>query len=100
MSDITRELYKDFLEYKGKDYMILHTIEEMSELTKELLKNINRCKDNRSDIFEEVADVSMMLERVKQIYDISDDEMWAYTNQKTIDKILPRIEKWRKGAQE
>jgi DNA-binding transcriptional regulator GbsR (MarR family) len=96
MNEITKQVYYDVLKYKGKNYMILHAIEEMSELVKELLKNVNRGKDNTDDIFEEVADVTILLERVKQIYDISDDKLWDYINQKTVDKILPRVEKWKK----
>ena len=47
---------------------MLLAIEEMSELTKELLKNINRNENNTAQIIEETADVEIMLEQIKLIY--------------------------------
>ena len=70
-------------------------IEEMSELIKELLKNINRGKNNPDEIFEEVADVAMMLEYLKSIYGITDERIWEYENKKTVEKWLPKIEKMK-----
>ena len=46
------ELYKKY----GKDLQINMVIEEMSELTNELLKD-KRGKDNRENIVEEYSDV-------------------------------------------
>ena len=37
----------------GKEPQMMQVIEEMSELTKEILKNINRKKDNVAEIIEE-----------------------------------------------
>ena len=49
-------------------------IEEMSELTKELLKK-RRSKDNYSNIVEEMAHVYISLEVVKRLFGIGDDEI-------------------------
>lgn len=46
-------------------------IEEMSELTKEICKNI-RGNDNLNDIIEEVADVQIMVEQLIRMFDIED----------------------------
>ena len=48
---------KRALETWGEQAQMLMVIEEMSELTKEILKNINRKKDNIEQIIEETADV-------------------------------------------
>ncbi len=47
-------------------------MEEMAELTKELSKNI-RGQDNDLGIAEEIADVEIMLEQLKVIFDIRTD---------------------------
>lgn len=54
----------------GKEAQLLMVLEEMSELQKEILKNINRNKDNIQEIIEETADVEIMLEQLKYIYHI------------------------------
>ena len=69
--DINEEkLYKRALADWGKEAQMLMVIEEMSELTKEILKNINRKKDNIAEIIEEAADVEIMLGQLKCCYDI------------------------------
>lgn len=64
------ELYAKY----GKDHQINIVIEEMSELTKELLKD-KRGKDNRPQIVEELADVEFVLEYVKIAFDIKQEEL-------------------------
>lgn len=68
------ELYAKY----GKDLQINIVIEEMAELTKELLKD-KRGKDNRPQIVEELADVLFTLEYVKIAFNIKQEE---------IDKVL------------
>lgn len=64
----------------GKDSQINMVIEEMSELTKELLKD-KRGKNNRNEIVEELADVLFTLNYVKIAFDIKQEE---------IDEILKK----------
>lgn len=59
----------------GKKAQVLQTVEEMSELTKELIKNINRGKDNESDITLEIADVLIMIMQLVEIYNIDGDKI-------------------------
>ena len=66
------DIYKRALKTWGKEPQMLQVIEEMSELTKEILKNINRKKDNLNEIIEETADVEIMLEQLKENYQIAD----------------------------
>jgi len=95
MNEQIKQIIADFTKYKGKDYQILCAVEEMAELTKALMKNINRQKDNVEDIFEELADVVITLEEIKIIYGISDARIWEYLNEKMPRKWHPRIEKWK-----
>lgn len=59
----------------GKNAQVLQTVEEMSELTKELIKNINRGKDNESEITLEIADVLIMIMQLVEIYNIAGDKI-------------------------
>lgn len=49
-------------------------IEEMSELIKEICKS-KRGSDNKEKVCEEIADVYIMLEQLKLIYGLSDDDI-------------------------
>ena len=53
---------KRALQTWGGQAQMLMVVEEMSELTREILKNVNRGKDNVAAIVEETADVEIMLE--------------------------------------
>ena len=64
----------DALEHYGNNPQVDMAIEEMSELTKELLKN-RRGKENRSDIAMEMTDVYIMLEQLKFIFGIDETEL-------------------------
>ena len=55
-----------------KQSQLVICMEEMAELTKELSKNL-RGSDNDLAIAEEVADVEIMLEQIKLIFDIRRD---------------------------
>ncbi|MCL1998037.1 MAG: hypothetical protein FWG65_04635 [Turicibacter sp.] len=59
----------------GKDAEVLQTLEELAELSKELLKNVNRGGDNRDKIVEEMGDVYIMLEQLKSVYAVSEREL-------------------------
>lgn len=64
----------DALEYYGNEPQVDVAIEEMSELIKELLKK-RRGKENRSMIADEMADVYIMLEQLKFIFGINENEL-------------------------
>ena len=65
----------DIVERYGKEVQIGQAIEEMAELTVELNKNINRKKDNRTEIILEIADGATMLAQLNLIYDVDSDEL-------------------------
>lgn len=63
-------IYEKALKTWEKEPQMLQVIEEMSELTKEILKNVNLKKDNTAEIIEETTDVEIMLEQLKYCYNI------------------------------
>ena len=93
MTEVNEEkLYKRALRVWGKEPQMLQVIEEMSELMKEILKNVNRNKDNVDAIIEETADVEIMLGQLKCCYDIADKVRdYKAEKLKTIDK---RLDDW------
>ncbi len=93
-----KELYKRALRVWGKEPQMLQVIEEMSELIKEILKNVNRKKDNVDAIIEETADVEIMLGQLKCCYGI-EDKVRTYKAEKlkTIDK---RLDAWEQKETE
>ena len=86
--------YQRALKTWGKEPQMLQVIEEMSELTKDILKNINRKKDNVAELIEETADVEIMLEQLKCCYGIN-DAVEKYKAEKLV-KINQRLDEWEK----
>ena len=69
------EIIHQILNKYDKNQQVLQTVEEMSELTKELIKNINRNKDNETEIILEIADVQIMLMQLIEIYKIDGNKL-------------------------
>ena len=88
------ELYKRALKDWGKEPQMMQVIEEMAELTKEILKNINRKKDNIAELIEETADVEIMLGQLKCCYGI--EQKVADYKQTKMQKISERLDNWEK----
>lgn len=64
----------DVIKCNGYKMQTMVAIEEMSELTKELVKFM-RGEANTDAIAEEIADVEIMLRQMKIIYDIKDEDV-------------------------
>ena len=75
--------------WSAKD-QIMMAYEEMAELQKELCKNY-RGKDNDDHIAEEIADVEIMLEQLKIIYDC--ETQVEYYHEKKIERLKKRLAK-------
>lgn len=82
-----KKLLKKAIDVWGKHAQLLTLLEEMSELQKEILKNINRGKENLNELIDEAADVEIMLEQLKYIFDIE---------QAVEEKIPVKLEKVRR----
>lgn len=63
--------YKAALRKWGADAQTMMAIEEMSELTKEICK-LGRGKRDFNSLADEIADVTIMLEQLRLIYDLND----------------------------
>ena len=65
-------------------------IEELSELTKEITKQLRGIGD-KSHLIEEIADVEIMLNQVKLMYDIYEGDVEEYKNRK-IERLKAHLE--------
>ncbi len=70
MKQEDKEVIQKAIQQWGDHAQILTLLEEMTELQKEILKNINRGRDNLSELIDEAADVEIMMEQFKTIYNI------------------------------
>lgn len=69
------KIIQDIIKHYKKEEQVLQAVEEMSELTKELIKNINRNKENEAEIILEIADVQIMLMQLIEIYKIDGNKL-------------------------
>lgn len=90
-------ILKRALDTWGKEAQMLMVVEEMSELMKEILKNINRKKNNIAEIIEETADVEIMLEQLKANYNI-EKQVSDYKSDKIL-KIERNLNEWDKARE-
>lgn len=90
MRKAEKDLYERAAKKWGKNLQIMMAIEEMAELTKELVKYFRK-KSNPVAIAEEVADVEITLNQLKLI--VCDPDV--VTNIK--EKKLERLEKMLDG---
>ena len=78
---IDSNVVKKSIEHYGADLQTTVCMEECSELIQAISK-MKRGKDNRNNLIEEVADVMICIEILKQVYGISDNEIQNYVCQK------------------
>ena len=91
-----KELYIKAVAKWGVPAQLLMAIEEMSELTKEILKFLRK---KESNIIEELVDVEIMLEQLKLIFVSFNGKEEKYRIIR--EKKLRRLEGWldeQKGA--
>ncbi len=69
--DERKAIYGTAMEKWGAEAQIMMAVEEMSELTKEICK-LYRGKGDMEALADEVADVTIMLEQLRLIYDLND----------------------------
>ena len=67
MTSEERKIFTEAFQTFGKRNQFVVAIEEMSELIKELTKNL-RGADNIGSIAEEIADVEIMLDQIKLMF--------------------------------
>ena len=84
-----KSLYETAIKFFGETNQVNVAIEECSELIKALCK-LRRGGD-LSSVFEEIADVEIMLEQLKIIFDCEDEV--AYHRNIKLGRLEKRIEK-------
>ena len=78
---IDSNVVKKSIEHYGADLQTVVCMEECAELIQAISK-MKRGKDNRYNLIEEIADVMICIEILKQVYGISDNEIQNYVCQK------------------
>ena len=86
--DVRKAVYERAIEEWGAEAQLWMVIEEMSELAKEICKYM-RGKRNPDDIADEIADVTIMLEQARMIFDV-DELVCAHMDTK-IERLRDRI---------
>lgn len=84
-----KDIYRIALDKWGADAQILMVMEEMAELQKELCKN-RRGRENASYIAEEIADVEIMLEQMKLLFEA--DELVKEFKGAKLRRLKARLE--------
>jgi hypothetical protein len=87
-------LLRQALRKYGKTIQLIMVIEEIAELTKEITKYF-RGKNSRENIIEEVGDVYIMLDQMRIIFNITDEELEITMNNK-----MKRLEDLLKAEEE
>lgn len=85
------KIYKQAIKTYGKKAQKLMAIEEMSELTKEICKDF-RGKLDREHLIEEMADVTITIDQLIMMYEISKEEIVSMCIRK-INRLKERLEK-------
>lgn len=82
------DLYQLVMDRWGADAQLTVVIEELSELMKEVCK-MKRDMGNIEHLAEEVADVEIMCEQLRYIFDIEDDvDAWKKSKLKRLANRL------------
>ena len=87
---IDKEIVKETIEHYGKEMQSIVVMEECSELVQAVSKEL-RNKSDKDHLTEEMADVYICLELLKQIYGITNSNIqnWIDVKQK---RAVERIE--------
>lgn len=78
-----KTIINEAIETYGRNVQTIVAIEELSELQKELTKYL-RSNGDKQHLEEEIADVEIMLEQIKIMYNASDTAIENFHNSKMI----------------
>ena len=91
MIQVNSYVVKKSIEHYGKDVQSTVCMEECAELIQAISKE-KRGKSDKCNLAEEMADVIICIEMLKQIYNITEDEIYSWVKTKQ-ERIIRRIEK-------
>lgn len=92
--DERTKIYADAAETFGNNMQIVVALEELSEVQKELCKAL-RGKVNTFNLAEEVADATIMLEQIRQMFNIN-EQVCGYMDEKVL-RLQNRIQAYKRG---
>lgn len=84
------ELYKELISKYGDKQLII-AIEELSEFAKELCKYL-RGKLDKSNLLEEYVDAMIMMEQMKILFELKDEDIQKFKNWK-LTRLEERMKK-------
>ena len=97
MIPVNSYVVKRSIEHYGKDLQSTVCMEECAELIQAISKE-KRGKSDKDHLSEEIADVLICIEMLRQIYNITEDEIYSWVINKQ-ERILRRIEKDTQSTQ-
>lgn len=91
---MAKEEIKKLIDFHGKTKTKIITIEELSELQKEITKDL-REELNKDNLIKEIADVCICIEMLQDIYKISDTDLIKAIVEKMERNIERTKGKWQ-----
>ena len=91
MIQVSSYVVKKSIENYGKDVQSTVCMEECAELIQAISKE-KRGKSDKDHLAEEMADVIICIKMLKQIYNITEDEIYSWVINKQ-ERIIERIKK-------
>lgn len=89
------QLIKEITDKVPKEYAILKSLEEISELGTAICQSYTKDKISKAEhygrVLDEVADVTIQLEAIKHLFTIT-PQMFELTLQKKIEKMKSKFE--------
>jgi len=80
---ITKENYGKIIDHYGADAQKVKAIEELSELQKEIAKDLIG-QGSIENVAEEIADAKVMIEQLQMIYEIENDDVEKIMREKIL----------------
>ena len=71
LAPIKEEDIEAYIKTKGRKYTLLKLVEEMAELQKEILKDVNCGEKDKDAILEEIGDVLLHLTCAQKLYNFT-----------------------------
>ena len=79
--NVDKSIVSKSIKHYGNGIQLVVCMEELSELTQAISKEI-RGKDDRSNLVEEMADVLICIEILKQVFEITDEDIDSWIKYK------------------
>ena len=99
---IDSDIIKRSIEHYGKDVQSTVCMEECAELIQAISKE-KRGKSDKENLAEEMADVLICIEMLKQIYNVTEDEIYSWVinkQERTIERIKKDVQSKETNAEE